>query len=129
MKYCRTGMELSELVAFNGRLYTCDDRTGVIYEITMSHKAVPWVVLQDGNGKVSKGKYSSRLGDIGFVFRTFRIQISDEIIIRNVCMKHIFIRNVWNSYTKRLEFLYQMSDIFIRNVWHSSRFGYGLLTS
>ena len=52
--FSATGMELSELVAFNGRLYTCDDRTGVIYEIN-DNKAVPWVVMQDGNGRVTKG--------------------------------------------------------------------------
>ena len=27
------GMELSELVVFNGKLYSCDDRTGIVYEI------------------------------------------------------------------------------------------------
>ncbi|XP_036409495.1 soluble calcium-activated nucleotidase 1-like isoform X2 [Megalops cyprinoides] len=48
------GMELSELVAFNGRLYSVDDRTGVVYHIEGS-KAVPWVILPDGDGSVSKG--------------------------------------------------------------------------
>lgn len=49
------GMELSELVAFNGKLYTCDDRTGIISEITDDNKILPWVVLGDGNGRVEKG--------------------------------------------------------------------------
>ncbi|RXN02191.1 Soluble calcium-activated nucleotidase 1 [Acipenser ruthenus] len=48
------GMELSELIAFNGRLYSVDDRTGVVYRIEGS-KAVPWVILPDGDGIVSKG--------------------------------------------------------------------------
>uniref|UniRef100_A0A3B5A8J7 Soluble calcium-activated nucleotidase 1 n=1 Tax=Stegastes partitus TaxID=144197 RepID=A0A3B5A8J7_9TELE len=48
------GMELSELVAFNGHLYSVDDRTGVVYRIEGSH-AVPWVILPDGDGSVSKG--------------------------------------------------------------------------
>ena len=51
------GMELSELVAFNGRLYTCDDRTGVIYEITPDNRVLPWVVLNDGDGRKEKGVY------------------------------------------------------------------------
>lgn len=51
------GMELSELVAFNGKLYAVDDRTGVVYEITGNNHAVPWVVLQDGDGTVGKGEY------------------------------------------------------------------------
>ncbi|KAM9769079.1 soluble calcium-activated nucleotidase 1b isoform 2-T3 [Menidia menidia] len=48
------GMELSELVVFNGHLYSVDDRTGVVYRIQGS-QAVPWVILPDGDGSVSKG--------------------------------------------------------------------------
>lgn len=48
------GMELSELIVFNGRLYTVDDRTGIVYEIT-DGKAVTWAILPDGNGKQLKG--------------------------------------------------------------------------
>lgn len=48
------GMELSDLVAFNGRLYSVDDRTGVVYHIH-GDKAVPWVILTDGDGSVPKG--------------------------------------------------------------------------
>lgn len=48
------GMELSELVAFNGHLYSVDDRTGVVYRIE-ENRAVPWVILPDGDGSVSKG--------------------------------------------------------------------------
>ncbi|XP_029015005.1 soluble calcium-activated nucleotidase 1 isoform X2 [Betta splendens] len=48
------GMELSELVVFNGKLYSVDDRTGVVYHID-GDKAVPWVILPDGDGSVPKG--------------------------------------------------------------------------
>ncbi|KAI4880720.1 hypothetical protein NFI96_005682 [Prochilodus magdalenae] len=48
------GMELSDLVAFNGNLYTVDDRTGVVFRIE-GNRAVPWVILPDGDGSVSKG--------------------------------------------------------------------------
>jgi len=54
-------MELSELVAFNGKLYTCDDRTGIIFEIPFDDSVaqeiqpIPWVILADGNGTSSKG--------------------------------------------------------------------------
>ncbi|XP_062304840.1 soluble calcium-activated nucleotidase 1 [Osmerus eperlanus] len=47
-------MELSELVVFNGKLYTVDDRTGVVYHID-GDNAVPWVILPDGDGSVAKG--------------------------------------------------------------------------
>ncbi|XP_053711518.1 soluble calcium-activated nucleotidase 1-like isoform X1 [Synchiropus splendidus] len=48
------GMELSELVVFNGHLYSVDDRTGVVFRIE-GRQAVPWVILPDGDGSVSKG--------------------------------------------------------------------------
>ena len=47
-------MELSELVIFNGKLYSVDDRTGVVYQIE-NGKVVPWVILSDGNGGETKG--------------------------------------------------------------------------
>ena len=48
------GMELSELITFNGKLYTVDDRTGFVYEI-WNKQAIPWVVLTDGDGRQMKG--------------------------------------------------------------------------
>jgi soluble calcium-activated nucleotidase 1 len=61
----KRGMELSELVTFNGRLLTCDDRTGLVYELRRQGTAnesqsgdefdlIPWVVMMDGDGTVSK---------------------------------------------------------------------------
>lgn len=50
------GMELSELVVFNGKLLSFDDRTGLVYDISVeSNTAYPWVLLMDGNGRTSKG--------------------------------------------------------------------------
>lgn len=48
------GMELSELVTFNGRMLTFDDRTGIVFELK-DGKPVPWVLLMDGVGNTSKG--------------------------------------------------------------------------
>lgn len=48
------GMELSELVTFDGHLLSFDDRTGMVYFIEGS-EVYPWVVLMDGNGRNSKG--------------------------------------------------------------------------
>lgn len=48
------GMELSELLVFDGKLCAVDDRTGVVYHI-FNRKAVPWVVLADGDGNSPKG--------------------------------------------------------------------------
>lgn len=48
------GMELSELIVYDGRLLTFDDRSGMVFEI-VNNKMVPWVILIDGNGHVEKG--------------------------------------------------------------------------
>ncbi|CAK1596394.1 unnamed protein product [Parnassius mnemosyne] len=48
------GMELSELIVFDGRLLTFDDRSGMVFEI-FNNKMVPWVILPDGNGHAEKG--------------------------------------------------------------------------
>ncbi|XP_033103776.1 soluble calcium-activated nucleotidase 1-like [Anneissia japonica] len=48
------GMELSELIIFNGKSYSVDDRTGVIYEI-VGNRVVTWAILPDGDGTASKG--------------------------------------------------------------------------
>lgn len=42
-------MELSELVVFNGKILSFDDRTGFIYEIR-DDKVLPWIFLADGDG-------------------------------------------------------------------------------
>ncbi|KAK0403829.1 hypothetical protein QR680_017144 [Steinernema hermaphroditum] len=47
-------MELSDLAVFDGNLLTIDDRTGIIYKI-VGKDAVPWVLLNDGPGNVTKG--------------------------------------------------------------------------
>jgi soluble calcium-activated nucleotidase 1 len=48
------GAELSELIVFNGKLYTVDDRSGIVFEVRGGH-LVPWVILEDGPGTVEKG--------------------------------------------------------------------------
>lgn len=57
------GMELSELVTFNGRLLTVDDRTGLVFELRMAagkaEAVVPWVVMMDGDGRTSQKGFKS----------------------------------------------------------------------
>jgi len=48
-------MELSDLKSFDGRLLSVDDRTGIIYAINRKFEAIPWVLLNDGPGNVTKG--------------------------------------------------------------------------
>jgi soluble calcium-activated nucleotidase 1 len=53
------GMELSELVTYNGRLYAPDDRTGIAYEIIDplgKPKAVPRFLCMEGSGNTDKGQ-------------------------------------------------------------------------
>lgn len=47
-------MELSELVTFNGKILTFDDRTGIVFEMTGDNVS-PWVILTDGETVSQKG--------------------------------------------------------------------------
>ena len=58
------GLELSELVTFDGRLLTVDDRTGIVYQVhnynnkkdkSSSIKLSAWAILADGPGNEAKG--------------------------------------------------------------------------
>lgn len=40
------GMELSELITFYGKVLTCDDKTGIIYEV-LGKQVIPWVILSN----------------------------------------------------------------------------------
>eukprot|EP00002_Diphylleia_rotans_P040221 TRINITY_DN9489_c0_g1_i1.p1 TRINITY_DN9489_c0_g1~~TRINITY_DN9489_c0_g1_i1.p1 ORF type:complete len:358 (+),score=57.85 TRINITY_DN9489_c0_g1_i1:157-1230(+) len=48
------GLELSELINFNGRLLSFDDRTGIVFEIIGSD-VIPRYILMDGDGLSGKG--------------------------------------------------------------------------
>jgi len=48
------GMELSELINFNNMLLSCDDRTGIIYEINLESKlAIPRWIIPSGDGRTT----------------------------------------------------------------------------
>eukprot|EP00698_Gefionella_okellyi_P010326 TRINITY_DN2674_c0_g1_i1.p1 TRINITY_DN2674_c0_g1~~TRINITY_DN2674_c0_g1_i1.p1 ORF type:complete len:396 (+),score=80.19 TRINITY_DN2674_c0_g1_i1:73-1188(+) len=49
------GMELSELVNYNGMLLTCDDRSGIVYEIVNKKLVVARFILPNGDGHTDKG--------------------------------------------------------------------------
>jgi len=55
------GMELSELVMYYGRLYTVEDRTGIVYEILdfnnkdKKPSVVPRLITTEGDGNTDKG--------------------------------------------------------------------------
>eukprot|EP01059_Diplonema_ambulator_P027650 TRINITY_DN4603_c0_g1_i1.p1 TRINITY_DN4603_c0_g1~~TRINITY_DN4603_c0_g1_i1.p1 ORF type:complete len:356 (+),score=69.53 TRINITY_DN4603_c0_g1_i1:102-1070(+) len=52
------GMELSELVVYNNKLYTFDDRTGLMFEIDSKRKVIPREILMEGDGNIGKGQKS-----------------------------------------------------------------------
>lgn len=49
------GMELSELVTYNGRMLTFDDRTGLVFQLHDDNNVIPWILLIDGAGNTGKG--------------------------------------------------------------------------
>lgn len=52
------GMELSELVSFQGRLLTVDDRSGIVFEIEDLSRVTPRYILMEGDGSTDKGQKS-----------------------------------------------------------------------
>uniref|UniRef100_A0A1B0FY67 Apyrase n=1 Tax=Phlebotomus papatasi TaxID=29031 RepID=A0A1B0FY67_PHLPP len=52
--YKGRGAELSELIFFNGKLYTFDDKSGIIFHL-LNNELVPWVILGDGSGNETNG--------------------------------------------------------------------------
>ncbi|XP_077976169.1 soluble calcium-activated nucleotidase 1-like [Styela clava] len=48
------GMELSALIYYKDKLYSVDDKTGIVFEIGEG-KAIPRVILSDGDGNQAKG--------------------------------------------------------------------------
>lgn len=42
------GMELSEVIKYNGKLYAMCDKTGIVYEILPSNKAIQRFAVSDG---------------------------------------------------------------------------------
>lgn len=49
------GMELSELINFNGKLLTMDDRSGIVFEVLQEKRLAPRYILSEGDGKTDKG--------------------------------------------------------------------------
>eukprot|EP00002_Diphylleia_rotans_P018731 TRINITY_DN3626_c0_g1_i3.p1 TRINITY_DN3626_c0_g1~~TRINITY_DN3626_c0_g1_i3.p1 ORF type:complete len:348 (+),score=68.91 TRINITY_DN3626_c0_g1_i3:77-1120(+) len=79
------GLELSELVRFNGKLYTFDDRTGIMFEI-VGDKVVPRTILMDGNGETSKGfkcEWATVKGDLLYVGSTGKEWSTPEGVMVN----------------------------------------------
>ena len=52
-------MELSELIKFNGRMLTCDDRSGIVFEVMDFDSSTPYTVprhiMMEGDGNTDKG--------------------------------------------------------------------------
>ncbi|MBZ3886931.1 Soluble calcium-activated nucleotidase 1 [Sciurus carolinensis] len=80
------GMELSHLFLVNGKLYSVDDLTRVIYQIEGT-EAVPSVILFDGDGTMEKGFKAERLavkdehiyvGDLGKEWTTTNREVMHE---------------------------------------------------
>uniref|UniRef100_A0A6B2EMQ8 Apyrase n=2 Tax=Phlebotomus kandelakii TaxID=1109342 RepID=A0A6B2EMQ8_9DIPT len=53
--YNGRGAELSELLYFNDKLYTIDDKTGIIFEVKHGGDLIPWVILSNGPGNQKDG--------------------------------------------------------------------------
>src|SRR5690554_4664060 len=46
----------SFVVVVGSELYTMDDRTGIVFQITKDHKAIPRHIIMEGDGNSMKGQ-------------------------------------------------------------------------
>jgi soluble calcium-activated nucleotidase 1 len=54
------GLELSELVTFDGRLITLDDKTGLVY-VFENNVLIPWVIVVEGDGHQKGGNINIKI--------------------------------------------------------------------
>ncbi|XP_050549055.1 soluble calcium-activated nucleotidase 1-like [Daktulosphaira vitifoliae] len=85
------GMELSELVTYDGKLLTVDDKTGIVYIIENQNSLKEWVVLKesDENGissKGFKGEWATVVGEKLYVGSHGTEYFSSEDEVSNVNM-------------------------------------------
>uniref|UniRef100_F6K8J6 35.6 kDa salivary apyrase n=1 Tax=Phlebotomus sergenti TaxID=85759 RepID=F6K8J6_9DIPT len=53
--YRGRGAELSEFLRFNCKLYSFDDKSGIVFQLKDNADLVPWVVLANGDGNQKDG--------------------------------------------------------------------------
>nr|ABA12135.1 35 kDa putative salivary apyrase SP03 [Phlebotomus argentipes] len=71
--YNGRGAELSELLNFNSKLFTVDDKTGIVFEVKYGGNLIPWVILANGNSNKQEGmkaEWATRKGDKMYVGST-----------------------------------------------------------
>ena len=84
-------MELSELIMFEDKLVTVDDKTGVVYRLanTSGLTPVPWVILSSGPGNRTrgfKGEWGTVVGErlvVGSHGSEFRSRSGDRVLHRD----------------------------------------------
>ncbi|KJH48458.1 Apyrase [Dictyocaulus viviparus] len=105
-------MELSDLLEFDGRLLSPDDKTGMIYEIR-NGKAIPWLFLNSGPGNTTRGmkaEWTTIKGDylyVGGHGTEYRNEngaiLSEEAMWIKIINKHGEIKSVnWKDVYKRV---------------------------
>ena len=97
------GMELSELVTFDGRMLTFDDRTGIVFHLE-GNNVLPWAILADGAGEASKGfkcEWATVKDDVLYVGSMGREWTSDTGDIENY--DYMYVKTVSKSGEVNLE--------------------------
>lgn len=133
--YGDRGMELSELIVYNGKLYSCDDRTGIVYEIMLNEKkAKPWVILIDGDGKSTNKGFKCEwmsvkdellyVGGLGKEWTTVTGELVNhnpqwiKVINHLGYVEHVDWTYNYNKIRKTLGYSYPGYMIFESGVWN-----------
>ncbi|GAB0100400.1 hypothetical protein DMENIID0001_164340 [Sergentomyia squamirostris] len=126
--YRGRGAELSELVKFNNKYYTIDDKTGIVFELDNYGYLIPWAILSNGNGKQEDGfkaewatvkDDSLYVGSTSIVFNDPKKGVNDHsVYVKIISDRNIVTHKSWRSNYEKIKKAMKIPDTGF--VWHES---------
>uniref|UniRef100_A0A1L8DQB5 Putative apyrase n=1 Tax=Nyssomyia neivai TaxID=330878 RepID=A0A1L8DQB5_9DIPT len=121
------GGELSEVVVYNNRLYTFDDKTGITFRMTKDGELHPWVILANGDGNRSDGfkaewatikSNTIYVGSIGVIFKDKNGKPSPQSQwIKKISKDGTVTSEDWSAIYQKIRNAMKMPNGF---VWHEA---------
>nr|ABI20147.1 35.8 kDa salivary protein [Phlebotomus duboscqi] len=125
--YKGRGAELSEFLVYKWKLYTFDDKSGIVFKLKNNADLVPWVILANGNGDQVDGfkaEWATTKGDKMYVGST-GISWSDStgklnsnsLWIKEINQDGKVLSSNWKEYYDKMKSAMNMPKGFI---WHEA---------
>nr|QNG40038.1 apyrase [Phlebotomus kandelakii] len=126
--YHGLGAELSELIYFNGKLYTIDGEKGIIFEVKHGGNLIPWITLKNDDGNQKDGfqaKWATVkndkliVGSVGMAFldaKTMNID-RDALWVKEISESGHITNIYWENQYKKVKNAMGITSGF---VWHEA---------